>query len=175
MKPWYGRGLAVVLMVGALAPGLMNSPAAARPDAVSAQPTAAPQADQAAKPMVATDKEGAVQLNKEGLKAYQAGNMEEAKDLFLKAVKADPGNAKFWTNLGLALRQLDRTREAVAAYSRANQAQPDYALPYKNLGVALEKLGDKDGAVEAYLKYFELAPEAPDAAAVKAWAENLIK
>jgi Flp pilus assembly protein TadD len=147
--------LAVVLMAGALAAGLTITPAVC-PGEVFAQ-------------------EGAVQLNKEGLQAYQAGKLEEAKDLFLKAVKADPSNAKFWTNLGLALRQLDRPREAAVAYRRANQAQPDYALAYKNLGVALEKLGDNNGAAEAYRKYCELAPEAPDAASVKAWAENLIK
>jgi Flp pilus assembly protein TadD len=156
MRPWYGFGLAVVLMAGALATGLFPNTAAAWPSEVFAQ-------------------EGAAQLNKEGLKAYQAGKLEEAKDLFLQAVKADPNNAKFWTNLGLALRQLDRPREAAAAYRRANQAQPDYALAYKNLGVALEKLEDKTGAAEAYLKYCELAPEAPDAASVKAWAENLVK
>ena len=166
-------GIFVILALIFLLSGRGKEPSPTPPPPAASP--AAPQADQAAKPTVTPGGETPAQLNLAGLQAYQAGNLEEAKDLFLKAAKADPANAKAWNNLGLALRQLERTPEAVEAYRRGLKAQPHFDLTYKNLGVALEQLGDKTAAAQAYLRYCQLAPDAADADQVRQWAENLLK
>lgn len=105
--------------------------------------------------------------NQAGVKAAQAGKMEEAAHLFEKAIRADPRSAKAYNNLGLAKRKLGHIPEAIKAYRQAVEVDPSFALAYKNLGIALEQNGDKQGAVKAYQKYAGLNPSAPDLKAVK--------
>ena len=93
--------------------------------------------------------------------------MEEAAQLFEKAIQANPGNAKALNNLGLARRKLGHIPEAIKAYRRAIEIDPAFALAYKNLGIALEQSGDSQGAVKAYQKYAGLNPSASDLKAVK--------
>jgi Flp pilus assembly protein TadD len=119
------------------------------------------------------DLEGSEGFNEEGLKKAQEGKFAEGAELFTKAIKANPNNAKAWNNLGLAMRKLGKIDEAVKAYRQAIQAQPDFALAYKNLGIALEQAGDKNGAAQAYNKYCQLDPSAPDRATVQQRAEQL--
>jgi hypothetical protein len=121
------------------------------------------------------DAEASDRLNEEGLKIAQAGKFSEGAELFTKAVKANPNNAKAWNNLGLAMRKADKIDEAVKAYHQAIQAQPDFALAYKNLGIALEQTGDKTGAAQAYKKYGQLDPSAPDSTTVQKRADQLMK
>lgn len=121
------------------------------------------------------DIEGSDRFNEEGLKAAQAGKLTEGAELFTKAIKANPNNAKAWNNLGLVMRKSDKIDEAVKAYRQAIQAQPSFALAYKNLGIALEQSGDKAGAAEAYKKYCQLDPSAPDIATVQKRADQLMQ
>ena len=121
------------------------------------------------------DADASDRFNEEGLKQAQAGRFAEGVELFNKAIKADPSNAKAWNNLGLSYRKLNKIDVAVNAYRRAIQAQPDFALAYKNLGIVLEQSGDKAGAAQAYQKYCQLNPSAPDISAVRERAEQLRK
>ena len=60
------------------------------------------------------------------------------------------------------------SRTAVVAFRRAVQAQPGYATAWRALGLAHEKLGEWGQAKTALQRYVQLAPNAPDAAQIRA-------
>jgi Tetratricopeptide repeat len=115
----------------------------------------------------AGNSETARQLDEEGLKAAQAGNLTKALVLFEKAVKVDPQDARAWNNYGLALRKHGRSDQAIEAYQQAIKSDPHFALAYKNLGIVLEQSGDKSGAIKAYQQYCQSDPKASDLDIIK--------
>lgn len=113
------------------------------------------------------DVEASDRFHREGLDKVQAGKMLEGVELFNKALKANPGNAGAWNNLGLAMRKTGKLDEAIKAYRQAIQVQPTFALVHKNFGIALEQAGMITEALQAYLKYVKLNPEAEDVSAIR--------
>jgi TolA-binding protein len=59
-----------------------------------------------------------------GKAAFQAGELEQARDLFLKAAGTDPRNPDIWLWLGKAHYQLGAVAEAMAAWQRTIQLAP---------------------------------------------------
>ncbi|MCW5809216.1 MAG: tetratricopeptide repeat protein, partial [Deltaproteobacteria bacterium] len=65
------------------------------------------------------------------------------------------------------------TRGALATFRKVQQTSPGYAPTWRALGLVYEKLGDRASARTAYRRYLAVAPQAPDAAQVRARMEAL--
>ena len=68
-------------------------------------------------------------------RAYAAGNMERAAQLYADLLKTTPNEAEYWYRLGNAHFRLQQPDEAVADYGRALQLNPAHARAWHNLGV----------------------------------------
>jgi tetratricopeptide (TPR) repeat protein len=91
--------------------------------------------------------------------AERGTNLDRARDLIEKAVKAQPDNDAYLDSLGWVLFKLGKPREALDAMSRALKAaeKPDPTM-YDHLGDIHAALGEPDQAREAWRKSLELEP-----------------
>ncbi len=75
--------------------------------------------------------------------------------------------AAFHYSRGNRFAHLGRFTEAIAEYQQALREDPDYPHPHRALGTCYAVLGDGSLAATSYRNYLKLAPEGPDAAAVR--------
>lgn len=98
----------------------------------------------------------------------------EAVEPYQKALALDPKNVDVRVDLGTCLRGSGKPDLAVKEYKKALEDNPNHINANKNMGVVLQ-YDLKDG--KQALKYFEkalaLAPNAPDAGALKAEIDKL--
>ncbi|MDP2156828.1 MAG: tetratricopeptide repeat protein [Nitrospirota bacterium] len=98
----------------------------------------------------------------------------EAVEAYQKALVIDPKNVDVRVDLGTCMRESGKPDMAVKEYQKALEYNPNHINANKNMGVVLE-YDLKDG--KQALKYFEkailLAPNAPDAGAIKAEIDKL--
>jgi len=109
------------------------------------------------------------------------GDMTRSGEAYQKVTELDPGNAhQIFYNLGALIMnepghgEAD-TRKAIQAFRKAVEIKPDYAQAYKQLAFALLNVGDRAGAKTALENYVKHAPNAPDAAQMKAILQTLSK
>jgi formylglycine-generating enzyme required for sulfatase activity len=62
---------------------------------------------------------------------------------------------------------VDGYKKAAEEFETSAKLAPHWPVPYYNLGIIYAKSDDYDNALKSYKKYLKLAPEAPDASAVK--------
>ena len=98
-----------------------------------------------------------------GVIEFQRKNPSAAIELIDRAIKIEPNNAAFFSNRGLALRDLKRFEDALASYDRALALLPDYAEAFYNRGNALRSLKRFDDAVASYERALALQPDYADA------------
>ena len=91
-------------------------------------------------------------LNILGVALRGQGKLQEAVNIFNKAIQLKPSYAMAHSNLGLALHDLGQLDAAVKSYERALMIDPDYPEAQNNLGLTLHKLGQLDAAVKSYEK-----------------------
>jgi len=65
------------------------------------------------------------------------------------------------------------TKGALTAYQRAKAANPAYAPAWRGMGVVYEKIGDTKQAKLSFQRYLQLAPNAGDAAQIRARMDAL--
>jgi tetratricopeptide (TPR) repeat protein len=100
---------------------------------------------------------------------FDAGSYAEAATHYEQVLQSDPENADVRTDLGVAYRNTRRAQQAVECFRRAIRSQPDHRNAHYNLGVVLaHDVNDAAGAIEAWDHYLELAPDAANAADVRA-------
>lgn len=97
-------------------------------------------------------------LHLSGLIALQFKEYQKAADLIAKAIKANPGNAVYYLNQGIALKELRQFVAAVSSYDKAIALQPNYAAAYYSRGNALKDLKRLNDAVVSYGKAIALQP-----------------
>ncbi len=90
-------------------------------------------------------------------------SIDEAKDAYERALKADPEHADAHVNLGRILHEEGAPAAAEPHYRAALAARPDHETAAYNLGVALEDLGRLDEAIAAYRRALALDPDNADA------------
>ena len=100
---------------------------------------------------------------REGAAQQQAGNLDEAVALYLRALAADPVSPETLYNLAICFRAQGAKIEAVACYLSALEAKPDYVSARYNLALLMEEEGDVPGATYHWEKLLELRPNEPAA------------
>lgn len=93
----------------------------------------------------------------------EMSSIEQAKDAYERALRADPHHADAHVNLGRLLHEENAPTAAERHYRAALEADPQHETAAFNLGVALEDLGRVDDAVRAYQQALALDPENADA------------
>jgi tetratricopeptide (TPR) repeat protein len=99
----------------------------------------------------------------EAFQHHQAGNLQQAEQLYRKVLLADPGHADAHHLLGALAYQLGRHERAIALISQAISLKPHAAGYHSNLGLAYQGVGQMDKAVASFREAIRIQPGAPDA------------
>ena len=79
----------------------------------------------------------ATDFTAEGMKALDERKYQDAADLFLKAVAADPGDYSANFNLALSYSLLGKAAEAIPVYKKVLDLKPGLYEAELNLGILL--------------------------------------
>jgi tetratricopeptide (TPR) repeat protein/glycosyltransferase involved in cell wall biosynthesis/ADP-heptose:LPS heptosyltransferase len=106
-------------------------------------------------------------LHKQGVSAYQGGNLSEAIAYYRQVLEINPNYAKTHNNLAVALKQQGNLLEAIGHYRQAVKCGDANELPlatiYHNLAVTLEEIGQFAEAIREYQSAINLSPNFPEA------------
>jgi len=162
-----------LLRAWAYCPSCGGEPIAAEDGPVAA-PADAAVAEAPSAPSVGLDPEAgrrrAERLLEAGVGAYEAEDYPQAVKYFREALEIDPGNADYWTNLGVALSASDDDLQAMAAYQRALAADPETLAARLYLGELLLEQERPAEAREMWEAVIRLDPDCEEAAEAR---ENL--
>jgi len=101
----------------------------------------------------------ALELYKQGVARYDAGDLEGAIAAFETALEIDPKFHFAWNGLGATLNALGRYRDAIAAFETALEIDPKFHFAWNNLGNTLNDLGRYSDAIAALEKALEIDPK----------------
>ncbi len=90
------------------------------------------------------------------------GEVDQAREIYLAAIRKTPNNPDAHYNLGLLYAKANETDAAIRCFREAARLRPDDAEPVYNIGVALEGRNRFDEALEAYQQAKRLAPGRAD-------------
>lgn len=93
-----------------------------------------------------------------GTLSYESGNLEKARDYFLRAAEVDPESALAHFNLGSVLDELGELEEACRHLRQAVQLDPNYPDARYNLAYVCEKLRAFSEAREHWQAYIQFDP-----------------
>jgi protein O-GlcNAc transferase len=85
-----------------------------------------------------------------GVMAYQTGQHAVAVPMILDALRANPSQPVYYSNLGNAQKALGEFAAARSSYLQALALKPDYAEAHNNLGTLLQAQGELEAALESY-------------------------
>jgi tetratricopeptide (TPR) repeat protein len=94
-----------------------------------------------------------------GLRHQRAGQLAQAKAVYIQVLKVNPSQADALHLLGLLAHQVGQHRIAAETISRAIEIEPDIALYRCSLGNALKASGRLDEALETYRIAIRLKPD----------------
>ena len=95
--------------------------------------------------------------------AMAHGDFTQARQILLRAVKANPRDPALWFHLGVSCSQLNDDDQAIAAFERARALSPRRPDTYFDLGLLYWRTGDLGKAKEAYRAGLALDPTASSA------------
>ena len=93
----------------------------------------------------------------------ERGELDEAIEHFLQALRIKPDYVDAHINLAVVLDKQGRTAEAIEHYLQALRIKPDYEKVHFNLALALDKQGRTAEAIEHYLQALRIKPDYVDA------------
>lgn len=111
-----------------------------------------------------------------GVAYAETGRIDEATASFEKSIEMQPEGeegAEVHYNIGAVYVRADRVDEAIEHLTLATEMDPDHALAHKALAFALVRRSDNEGAIRHLERYLEIAPDAADAAEMRALLEQL--
>jgi tetratricopeptide (TPR) repeat protein len=94
-----------------------------------------------------------------GLRHQRAGQLAQAKAVYIQVLKVNPSQADALHLLGLIAHQVGQNRIAVETIGRAVELEPKIALFHCSLGNALKASGSLDEAMDAYRSAIRLKPD----------------
>ena len=89
---------------------------------------------------------------------FDTGDAPGAIELYLQAIKLEPGSAEVYLNLAHAYLKLQKDREAVKAFKESVKLNPNGAESYYGLGFSNFRLARYRDAADAFKKATVLAP-----------------
>jgi tetratricopeptide (TPR) repeat protein len=95
--------------------------------------------------------------------SHELGKDATALVHFEAAVRIEPSNVGYQSNLGVALLSLERYSEAIVPLQRAADLEPDNSRSAMVLGIVFEKAGRQAEAMYYLEKATQLAPDSADA------------
>ncbi len=95
--------------------------------------------------------------------AFNARQYQRALDDINEAIKMNPGEIMYQTELGVINLRVGRYEEAEAAINKSIAIDPNYAEAYRLLGIAQQQLKREDEACANFAKAKELGDTAVDA------------
>jgi regulator of sirC expression with transglutaminase-like and TPR domain len=102
----------------------------------------------------------------------QSQEYSRAKKGLAAAIDRNPNDAQAHYNMARVLWAEGGTKNAaqvLEAFGNAIQLDPTFAAPWHDVGVVFYELRDVNRAAKAFDRYLQLAPDAPDAAKIKAF------
>jgi tetratricopeptide (TPR) repeat protein len=107
-------------------------------------------------------------ITKLGDLKMDTGRYNEAVEYYSKALELDPSNVDVLVDRGVCKRRTGRPELAEKDFREAIKISPGHAIAHMNLGVVLAyDMRKYDEAAEMFEKYLELAPNAPNAEAIR--------
>jgi tetratricopeptide (TPR) repeat protein len=97
------------------------------------------------------------------LRHHQAGNLQQAEELYRQILATHPNHVDALHLLGVIAGQVGRPEIAVTYIRQALSLKPDFALAHKNLGKYLEDQGKLDEAAASYLQALRYQPDFAEA------------
>lgn len=94
-----------------------------------------------------------------GIAALNAGDIASAIEHLRMATERAPRVARYWSNLGEALRRHGELEEALRCCERSVEIDPDYAKGWRGLGAVRFALGRYDMAELAFQRWLALADD----------------
>ncbi|NTW99748.1 MAG: tetratricopeptide repeat protein, partial [Geobacteraceae bacterium] len=91
--------------------------------------------------------------------ACDRGDFQYAAEMFSRAIKLNPDNAKYYSDYGLALHGLRQLDAAVENFDRAIAIKPMLAITHLNRGNSLKELRRFHEAVESFDNVIKIKPE----------------
>ena len=98
----------------------------------------------------------------------------EAIQAYSKALELDPSNTNVRVDMGTCYKNIGKPEIAIKEYKKALQYDPNHLYAHRNMGVVLAfDLNKTKEAIAEFETYLKLAPNAPDAARIKALVQEL--
>lgn len=94
----------------------------------------------------------------QALAAQQRGDYPVARDLYLRSLSENPGNAAALNNLGAVYRSLGNLKLAEESYRKALDADPKFAAAWSNMAVIYDTQGKRQQATAALQESLRLDP-----------------
>jgi Tfp pilus assembly protein PilF len=105
-----------------------------------------------------------------GALLYDDHRLDEAIDVYRRALAAAPGSIALRNNLAETYRRAGQAENARREFEAILAARPDYAPAHYGLALLYDdQLRDRERAIEHYRRYLALAPDAADAGRVRDW------
>jgi tetratricopeptide (TPR) repeat protein len=98
-------------------------------------------------------------LNKMGIVRLELHQLDLARTMFLRTVRAHRNNASAWNNLGVTDYANGNYIEAIREYQRASKLDKHSAVFHSNLGLAYFELNDTNSARHEFAKALHLDPD----------------
>ena len=103
------------------------------------------------------EKEAKRSYNKGNVK-YRAGDLDGAKQAFMKAIHLKFDFAEAHNSMGLSLQCQGDLEGAIESYKTAIKIIPHYGDAFYNIGNAMKDKGDQNGAIKSYKRAININP-----------------
>ncbi len=107
-------------------------------------------------------RELSARLNDEGARLYGEGRLQEAAQVFQRAIKTDGSNADALGNLGIVLARGGKTSRALEFFDRSLALRPGHAGTLANSAFALREAGRYEEAIRALRQALQMEPRNPE-------------
>jgi TPR repeat/Double zinc ribbon len=112
-------------------------------------------------------------LNQQGVRLYEADQLDAAIAAFRQAVALDPDNASYHTNLAVALDEKELDFEAFTEYQRAIELDPRQATALLNLGYLYSEDERYEEARQVWEQVIRIDPSSAEADEARQNLQNL--
>ena len=97
-------------------------------------------------------------LNKMGIVRLELRQVDLARAMFLRTVRAHKKDATAWNNLGVTYYAMQDYRSAIDAYRHAVKINKNSAVFHSNLGLAYFEKGDAEEARTEFARALQIDP-----------------